>query len=242
MRNFVAILFIGLSLMFVGCNNDDEEQEQLWYSYGTYFELDSVDNGFIIELDNGNQLIPVEVDYIDGDVVDSNRVIVLYSIESEQDNTVNARVKQVSSVLTKGVIQLTEENQDSIGNDAVIVYDDNIWFSKNHLNVIFSYYGSIETHFINLVKPIDSLNNSAIQVLEFRHNANNDYPLTIYTGGVSFDMWSLYEEGMDSINFIFKSTNYNNVELSWEGTYYFNNNVPTNKAASTIPINLEKVY
>lgn len=242
MKNLIYTLIIGVSLFLASCNNNDE-YEILWYNYGTYLKSDSLEFGFLIEFDDGKQLIPTDVVYVSDEVVDSSRVFVLYSIISEEYETVNASVKEVSEILTKGVMQLTEENQDSIGNDGIIILEEDIWFSEDHLNVIFGYFGLNAIHYINLVKPIDNqFDEYGRQILEFRHNANNDYPSYFHSSIVSFDMWSLYEDGMDSINFVFKSTDYDSTELNWEGTYFFNNNNTTKKSRVNTPVNFKKVY
>lgn len=234
-------LVLLLSLIFVGCN--DEEQEDLWYSYGTYVETDENSNGFEIKLDDGSQLIPLSVDFVGNDVTENSRVFVLYSINTKTDSTVNANVKEVSEILTKGVLQLTEENEDSIGNDGIIVYEDDLWFSQNHFNVMFSYYGYGTIHFINLVKPLgDQTDEDGRQILEFRHNANGDYPGRYVNSVVSFDMWSLHEDGMDSINFVFRSVDYNNIDFSWEGTFYFNDSIKIKNMVRGGEVNFETVY
>lgn len=224
------IFVLALSFMLFSCKKD--EPETYWYSYGTYVETEASSYGFVIDLDNGYRLIPEGVGNIESDVKDSSRIVVVYAIVSETDSTVNARTSDIYSILTKGIVQLTEENKDSMGTDGIIVNSSNIWFSKNHLNVEFGYYGYTKTHFINLVKPIGAQEDTeGNQILEFKHNANNDLLYNWYTGMVSFDMWSLYEEGMDSLPFVFKSVAYDSSEFSWKGTYYFNSERPLTKNA-----------
>lgn len=240
----IFILLLSASFVFISCNNDEGEIEDIWYSYGSYFETESNTQKFIIELDNGYQLIPLKAESVAGDVKDSSRVLVFYVILSEMDSTVNANVKQVNTILSKEIIQLTEAIEDSIGNDPAVIRDNNIWLSEYHLNVIFGYYGwKNVTHYINLVRPIEEQKDvEGRQILEFRHNANNDIPNNYYTRIVSFDMRSLYEEGMDSINFVFKSTDYSDIEFTWVGTYYFKNQSVTKSAVLGSPPIYEKFY
>lgn len=220
MKNLALILALGSVFLFSNCQKD--EPETYWYSYGTYIKTSEGASNFVIDLDDGTVLTPTQVAYIEEGVVDSSRVMVVYAIVSETDSTVNAKVDKITGLLTKGVLQLTEENQDSIGNDGVIVTDDDIWFSENHLNVIFGYYYYNTKHFINLVKPIgNQFDEKGNQILEFRHNDNNDYYNYSYSGIVSFDMWSLYEVGMDSLNFVFTAYDYDSTKFSWEGTYHY---------------------
>jgi hypothetical protein len=220
MKNLTFILVMVSVFLFSSC--DKSEPETFWYSYGTYIETET--DNFIIDLDDGSVLIPTQVAYIEEGVVDSSRVMVVYVIVSETDSTINAKVDNITGLLTKGVLQLTEDNQDSIGNDGVIVTEDDIWFSENHLNVrfrYFYYYQNIQ-HYINLVKPIGNpIDEKGNQILEFRHNDNGDYSNYSSTGIVSFDMWSLYEEGVDSLNFLFTAYDYDSTKFSWEGTYHY---------------------
>ena len=220
MKNLTFILVMVSVFLFSSC--DKSEPETYWYSFGTYIETEP--DNFIIDLDDGSALIPTQVGYIEAGLEDSSRVMVVYVIVSETDSTVTAKVDNITGILTKGVLQLTEENKDSIGSDGVIVTEDDIWFSENHLNVrfrYFYYYQNIQ-HYINLVKPIGNpIDEKGNQILELRHNDNNDYTNYSSTGIVSFDMWSLYEEGMDSLNFLFTAYDYDSTKFSWEGTYHY---------------------
>lgn len=218
----LSLLIIIVSVTFNACNT--EEPETYWYSYGTYFNPAEDANDFIVKLDNGTTLIPSLSEGIQSGVKDSSRVVVTYAIVSEINDTLNAKVVEVASILTKNILQLTLNNADSIGNDEVQLDDDEIWLSEFHLNFVFGYYGGATTHYINLVKPIgEQLDENGRQILEFKHNENNDPYNYWILSVVSFDMRSIYAEGMDSINFVIHSNNFNNSDYKWEGTYYFNN-------------------
>lgn len=222
---FATLIFV------VGCSSSDET-ENYWYNYGTYLDSDLSDEGFIMKMDNGDTLIPISVDYIQDGIVDGSRVIPIYTIVTEEGNIINAKISKIEEILTKPIIQLTEEIADSIGDDPVTVWDDNVWFSENHLNVIFTYLGANKVHSINLVKPIEvELDDEGRQILEFRHNDNGDFNNIQYTGIVSFDMSSLYEEGMDTLTVLFKSHDYFAEEFSWEGTFVFDPEDFTGSAA-----------
>ncbi|PKP08225.1 MAG: hypothetical protein CVU09_16605 [Bacteroidetes bacterium HGW-Bacteroidetes-4] len=225
-------MFVLASLFFMVACSSSDETENYWYSYGTYLDSDLSDEGFIMKMDNGDTLIPVSVDYIQEGIVDGSRVIPIYSIVTEEGNLINVKVSKIEAILTKPIIQLTEEIADSIGNDPVTVWDGNVWFSENHLNVIFSYLGSNKVHSINLVKPIgEQLDDEGRQILEFRHNDNGDFNNIQYTGIVSFDMSSLYQDGMDTLAVLFKSHDYYAEDFTWEGTFVFNPDDFSGKAA-----------
>lgn len=216
-------MFVFAALVIVvGCSSSDET-ENYWYNYGTYLDSDLSDEGFIMKMDNGDTLIPTSVDFIEEGIVNGSRVIPIYSIVTEEGNIINAKISKIEKILTKNIIQLTEAIADSIGDDPVSVWADNVWFSENHLNVVFTYLGSNKVHSINLVKPIgDQLDEEGRQILEFRHNDNGDFRNIQYTGIVSFDMSGLYQEGMDSLTVLFKSHDYLMDPFTWEGTFVFN--------------------
>jgi hypothetical protein len=215
----MALISIGIS----SCKT--EEPETYWYGYGTYYDSENAAKGFIVTLDDGKILNPVEASGIHSSVEDSSRVVVTFSIVSESTDTTHANVVEVAEILTKGILQLTENNKDSIGNDAVQLSDDNIWMTENHLNFVFGYYGGSVTHYINLVKPIgEQLDENGRQILEFRHNDNSDSFNYWILSVVSFDMRSLYQDGMDSINFVVRAKGFSDGIYNWEGTFHFQNN------------------
>ncbi|MFA6403839.1 MAG: NigD-like C-terminal domain-containing protein [Salinivirgaceae bacterium] len=219
----VTIVVSMIVIEFTACKT--EEPEAFWYSYGTYLNPTGETNDFIVKLDNGTTLIPMVSEGIQNGVEDSSRVVVTYAIVSEISDTIKAKVIEVADILTKGILQLTANNMDSIGNDKVQLSNNEIWLSEFHLNFVFGYYyGGATTHYINLVKPIgEQLDENGRQILEFKHNDNNDPYNYWILSVVSFDMRSIYTDGMDSINFVVHSNNFDNSDFKWEGTYYFNN-------------------
>lgn len=220
----LALLLVGISLLFCNCIKD-EDATTYWYNYGTYYQSDESTLGFIFDLDSGKKLIPTEASGLSSNIADSSRFLLEYTKNSETEESISAKITGAQYVLTKGIMQLTPEIADSIGNDGVLFTEENVWFSDYHLNIMFSYYGydSNIKHSINLVKPIgDQLDENGNQILEFKHNANGDQPRVKYSGVVSFNMLSIYEPDIDSINFVLKWTNYDNDTNSVASTFYFN--------------------
>jgi hypothetical protein len=222
------ILFITTATFFVSCDNDFEEQETLWFNYGTYVDSDQNVLGFILKMDNGDTIIPESLDYIEDGIEDGSRVIPIYTVELQVGQTIYGKVLEIEKIFTKNITQLTEDIQDSIGDDPVQILENNIWLSEKHLNIIFSYYGGGTIHYINLVKPNGAQTDSlGRQILEFKHNANDDIYNYAYSGIVSFDMWSIYQEGMDTLNFVFKSEDYYGEIMEWEGVYVYDTTTTT---------------
>src|SRR5690606_5915087 len=92
------------------------------------------------------------------------------------------------NILTKQVIELTAQNQDSIGNDPVKA--NAVWVGGDYLNVSFMFnYGGIQPHAINLVKNRLTAETSPEAIdLEFRHNAYQSTESKLYEGFVCFDL------------------------------------------------------
>lgn len=222
MRN---LIFVSLILMaaLVACDEDNEEV--IYINAGTIEKTDVSDFDIIVNLDNGKTLNPIKI-YDNNNVENGDRVLVEYSIiKKTDDTTYDVNIYDINDILTKNIIQLTEKNKDSIGNDPVYSHTDGIWISNKHLNIVFDYYGYTETHFINLVRPIGETHNNKDQlILEFRHNANNDYPYHLLRGIVSFALDSLRVNDEDSVDFIVRVKNYSDMDFEWEGTYTFENN------------------
>jgi hypothetical protein len=130
------------------------------------------------------------------------------------------RVNSVKKVLLKGILDITEENRDSIGNDPVIVRE--VWQTDSLLNFEIKYYGRYETHFINLVKEPGELteDNQPIE-LELRHNDNGDVEDIPYAAYVSFRLDEIRIAGLDSVQFRVTSTDYEGELFEYEGVYRY---------------------
>ncbi|MCF6358009.1 MAG: hypothetical protein L3J54_09415, partial [Draconibacterium sp.] len=123
--------------------------------------------------------------------------------------------------LMKGIMEITPENEDSIGNDPIVVED--YWMTDSLLSFKLKYWGYNGIHFLNLVKKPSMLMAPGIQPfeLELRHNANDDDDAVYYTAYVSFSLNSLRIEGVDSVSFVVTATDYDGVEFSEEGVFNY---------------------
>jgi len=221
----IIMLFIG-GITLSGCFDIDgiEPGPQLWYSFGSLYQSDT-DLGYFFILDSGDKLLPTNSLDIN-QFEDSSRIIVTYSIESYTE-TLNVKtfigeIAVIEGILTKDIIQLTEEIEDSLGNDLVFLYENSIWLSERHLNVIFNYYGYNHLHYINLAKPNgEQTDDEGNQILELRHNSNDDHKTYVYESVVSFSMDSLYKPGLDSINFVLQAIDGDTINHEFFGTFHF---------------------
>jgi hypothetical protein len=128
------------------------------------------------------------------------------------------KVNSIKDILMKGIMDITPEIEDSIGNDPIIV--ENYWMTDSLLNFKLKYWGSNQIHFLNLVKqPGDVLEENQPIELELRHNANDDDDAIPYAAYVSFSLNSLRIEGLDSVRFVVTSVDYDGNEFLEEGVF-----------------------
>lgn len=220
--SLIAMLTIGL----FSCDlNDDDD-----YSLGNYwvgFGIVDVENGsdYTIKMDDGSELFPVNSAIHWHEEDDSTRVLVNYTILDEK--RVNdeyeeyyVRINSVKDILFKGILDITEEIEDSIGNDPVHVED--VWTSNNLLTFELQYLGSNRIHYVNLVKEPGDLtaDDEPIQ-LELRHNARDDYPSYHMSAFVTFDLSSLKIEGQDSVMFTVTGKDFQGEVFEYDGTYHY---------------------
>lgn len=230
MKKIVLGILVGFLLIVGGCNDDDGYSlSDQWLGFGVLQKSDAASPSEtpIIVMDNKDVLIPIASNYPTGWLdryEHGERILVNYTILDEvlESSTPRFYVKinQIEDILMKGVMDITPENEDSIGNDAIIVQD--YWMTDSLLNFKLKYWGYNKVHFLNLVKQPGeiSLENQPVE-LELRHNANNDDEAILYTAYVSFSLNSLRIAESDSIQFVFTSTDYKGKELSEEGIFNY---------------------
>ncbi|MCU4162790.1 NigD1/NigD2 family lipoprotein [Carboxylicivirga caseinilyticus] len=208
-----GFLVILLGLLTHSCNDSDGYSlNDIWVTIGN---IEVEDDSYIIVTDGGTRLFPSATAMPDYGFDDGDRLFINFTIlgDGSEESGIDHYIKLNSyrRILTKGLIELTEENADSIGNDPIWFGDteEDVWISNNYLNVGFIYEGSPwVTHYINLV--IDSnnpTNEDGIPVFEIRHNANDDpYSQPPLNAFVSFDLTELQYPEQTEITFIVKST------------------------------------
>ncbi|MCD7900483.1 MAG: NigD-like protein [Bacteroides sp.] len=183
---FAVVLILTPTLY--SCLDDDDDKYSLLIA--TVKVNDGKDYYFL--MDDGNKVLPGDTTAIHNyKVVDGQRVFVYFDELEEKVNgyDYNIRVISIQNILTKGVIPITEATQDSIGDDpANLAY---VWFGGGFLNIEFHIMGSNSSskpHMINLVRDEENPGEEEDGYinLEFRHNAQNDYPLERLVSMVSF--------------------------------------------------------
>lgn len=205
-KNLLLFIMVVLMVPFAGCNDDDG------YSLGDYWiSTATIETGttspYVIVTDNGDRLFPSANAIPWFQVRDKQRVWVNYTILGDATGGLNyyVKVNDMSEILTKGILDLTPQNADSIGNDPVKIAS--YWFAGDFLTIRFIYGGGDVIHYINLVQDVDNpVNEEGKPVLLFRHNRKNDPSNYQIKGTVSFNLYDIRVDGQPSVPFILKST------------------------------------
>lgn len=221
-------LFIALTIVVIStsCSDDDG------YSLGDYWlslaTIEGNQDGFVVVTDNGDRLFPSANAVPGFQVEDGMRVWVNYTIlgDATGDLTYYVKINDLHKVLTKGIIELTPENADSIGHDPLTI--DGYSFTNQYLNIAFLYGGGGTIHFINLVRDTDNPTTpEGMPILEVMHNKNGDPYNYLRKGLVSFDLSELEEEGQTEITFLLRAIGKSGeYEFEQELTYEYDSVTP----------------
>ena len=235
MKKIVYLVFVAFLFVFAGCNDEDEgySLNNVWVGFGIVENTDS----YRIVMDDGEVLLPVAFGGVDpgyGHDISGNhqqikagdRVLVNFTILDDKVNEAGeivayyVKINSSKKILMKGILDITPENQDSIGNDAIIVQEH--WVTNNLLNLQLKYWGRQQIHFINLVKKPGVLTaaNQPFE-LEIRHNDNGDEASIPFVALVSFELDRLQVAGIDSVRFKVKSTDYDGKVNQFDGVYKY---------------------
>ncbi len=232
MKRTVFAMLIASVFLVTGCLEDDDyySLSDAWFGLGIFQETDSIAGGYRVVMDNDDVLIPVTSNFnVFHYVKDGDRVLVDYTIlddnstDGEDATEYYIRLNSIKKVLMKGILDVTEENNDSIGNDPIKVVD--VWLTDSLLNFELKYWGSSKIHLINLVKQPGELTSEDQPVeLELRHNANGDGESIPYKALVSFKLGELKITGQDSVQFRVTGMDYDNQEFDYDGVYHYGEN------------------
>ncbi|PRY98307.1 NigD-like protein [Marinilabilia salmonicolor] len=224
MRKYLFGLFIALffGVGFTSCLDDDNESTPMRYlemGIVKMGETDEIrvltDSELLLELDN----YPASFDF-----EEEQRVMIQYSVsELNEENTTYdylVDVYSVQEVRLKDVIELNEENRDTIGDDQI--YINEVWVSGDFLNIDFQFYGDGKVHYINVVKDPDEQTDDPAKIyLQVRHDAREDDMEEIYRGIMSFRLEPLQVESLEEVELIFENQSfysmpYSQIEVDYE--------------------------
>ncbi|WP_299579203.1 NigD-like protein [uncultured Sunxiuqinia sp.] len=227
MKRFLKFGLVAmLSMVLFSCDwNDDDgySLDKFWVGFGVIHVND--DAGFTIKMDDGSELFPVDGYYHWDEEDDSTRVLVNFTVLGDKrvDDEVEeyyVRINSIRDILFKGILDITEEIEDSIGNDPIHV--ESVWTTNNMLTFELDYYGNGMIHYVNLVKePGEITADNQPVALELRHNDRDDAPNFRMSAFVTFDLSSLQIEGQDSVAFKVTGKDYEGEVFEYEGTYRY---------------------
>jgi hypothetical protein len=242
MKKRIFAILIGLTFLVSGCLDDDGYSlNDMYVGFGMVEQVSTDPVDYKINMDNGDVLVPVASGYSrpwyyqgtddpESRLKTGDRILLNYTIldeDTDADGNVEqylVKVNAVDKVLLKGILDITGENQDSIGNDPLIVKE--CWMTDSLLNFEIRYWGRYEVHYINLVKQPDELTGETEQPieLELRHNDNGDIEEIPYTAYVSFNLDALKISGLDSVQFRVTSTDYEGELFEYDGVFHYDEN------------------
>lgn len=207
MKRFKLIAAFAIALAVVPCLHsclDDNETEYPSLAITTIKTLESVERGYYFGLSDGSKMYPGDTTAIRNyALVDGQRAFVYfnYLTEARAGYDYNVKVEKIINILTKDIIDLTEENAEEIGDNPINAIS--CWITQNYLNIEFQYHGSNnpdKKHFLNLVENTLTTENDEEGYigLEFRHNNKGDTPSSLNGGYVSFKLDKVADKMKDA--------------------------------------------
>jgi len=239
-------LLTGILVVFLltSCNDDDvNSNDKNWQAIATV-ENPTLSSAFDFRLDNGDLMYTNTGGLLNYKPKDGQRIIANYSFIETTAGASSAikksvKLNDVYEILTKGIFKIKTTQQDSIGNDQIEI--KSIWVGSDYLNVEFVYLGLNKTHYISLISDDAKTYTDGKVHLEFRHNANGDYPSSSKWGMASFDLKSLKanHNPTDSVKLVIHTKEYGStIDKTYPLTYKFGVSTPvlTQKKVS-LPLN-----
>lgn len=224
-RFYLLGLLILPMFLAMSCENDGLSLGDQWLDYAVVDNPNS-EPYFFLHTDDGDLLWVAATNFHGYRPKSGQRVIINYTKLSNKpegaDYDHDVKLNDVYNILTKGVFELTEATQDSIGRDPLVVRD--MWVSYDFLNVKFSYNGFNKTHYITLAHDASDEYDDGKIHLELRHNSHKDQEVYRYNGIASFNLSSL-KAGTDGdrIDIVIHYEDYEGMLHSVELTYGFEN-------------------
>ncbi|MBN1821971.1 MAG: hypothetical protein JXR31_05430 [Prolixibacteraceae bacterium] len=190
---FVVFLFF----IIWGCqeNNDTVFLQQT----GTVIDYSGSGNcGFVVELDDGNNIIPIN--YPEGfEFAQGQKVWVEYTEMPDVimlcEKGIACEINRIEQLGCAPYVDLYFSNYDSLARDPVYIHSVNI--DGDCLHIKLSYSGGCEEHDIDLARmhPWCATPPLPPPTFEIRHNSHGDMCEALITREFRFDLSPLKEEG-----------------------------------------------
>lgn len=222
MRTFVFIFISAMLGIFItSCMDDNNETKARYAEMGVTRTGPDDEPLVITDSESTLQLLDYPSSF---DFDESERVLLRYSVDEEgtesdlYDYLVD--VYSIQDIITKDILELNEENRDTIGTDRIIIND--IWISAGYLNIDFAFDGDDLVHYINVVKdPGEQPDDSTEIKLQVRHDARDDNMIQRYRGLMSFYLEPLQIEDEGELKIIFEDQSFYVEPFSVELTYEY---------------------
>ena len=183
-------------LLFASC----QEQNEVIYHQETGTVVDyagSGNCGFVIELDNGRNIIPVT--YPDNFIfAHGQKVFVEYNempdIIMLCEKGAACEIKSIEQLSCSPYVDLYFSNYDSLARDPVYIHD--VYLDGDCLHIKLSYSGGCKEHIVDLARMHPWCATPPLPpTFEVRHNGNGDLCEAYITREFRFDMSPLKDEG-----------------------------------------------
>lgn len=192
----LGVLLLALIPVLQSCDDDDG------YSIGD-FSLDwatvrtTGGGAYYLEGDSWGIIDPVTTAIPWYKPVDGERVIAFFNplADLESKDGVQVKMEGIQDILTKDVEELTKENEEEFGNDAIVIYEGYMWLGGKYLNLIFRQdLPQSQKHRISLVenKEVPADNTDGYIRLELRYNTYDDVTGYWGWGKVSYNLEKYY--------------------------------------------------
>lgn len=221
MKNYFKLPVICLFALIAGtlfltsCSEDKE-----YYSIGDFLVSFGVveqgntnqENNLVVRLDNGDKAVslvslPNWVEFEAGQRVLINFAPYEDKLNADSSKVYYGKFNKIQNILYKDILSASSVNNDSIGNDPVMI--NRTWLTGDSiLNVQFTFYTQGSKHYINLVDKGEGNGIEKPYLFEFRHNDRNDIHGYPASGFVSFKLDPIKVEGKHEVGFTVRYTDY----------------------------------
>lgn len=191
MKGKILLMCVLMGSVFTACLKDDlETVEQQYTQLCIQTEFG---DGYLYTSDTGQKLyatkLPADYEFEQG-----GRVLISFTLLTEMeagllyDYVID--LKSISDVPVKSIIEINEENKDTIGNAGVVF--NQIRVSGRFLDVDFSFWGKEKKHLFNVSYDPQNQPEEEDQIrLVFHHKDYEDEKYSMYRGITSFDLETL---------------------------------------------------
>lgn len=207
MKRTVLLAIAGLAAAFIfgSCRDNNNVTPRTRVNLATV-ENPNTSINYIFTLDSGTRMSITSTDVFNYRPATDQRILAAYNIVQRApeaaDYDFNVHLRGVYEVLTKDIVELTDENEEAIGDDPF--ESVRLWVGSDWLNVEFTIRATgRSTHYINLVQDNRTeVEDDGTIRLQLRHNADGDTAGRRLWGLASFNLAGLQEAGQTEVRLV----------------------------------------